>query len=172
MHRFLFILILITIAALAGPTVVQWGVEALPRDEQTASATPDKPDPHRGGHGTVVLDAGRNGHFSTTARINNRFVEVMVDTGATAVALPYEEAARLGVRPGNNDFTIEIATANGIQRAAPVTLREVRIDTIRVYDVPALVTPRGTLQTTLLGMSFLRQLKNVEMRGGELVMSQ
>ena len=171
MQRFILILVLIIVAALAGPTLVQWGVEALPQRQEPAKADP-APAYRPSGYGTVVLDAGANGHFSTVARINNRFVDVVVDTGATAVALPFEEAARLGIRPGNSDFTVEISTANGIQKSAPVTLREVRIDTIRVYDVPALVAPRGALSSALLGMSFLRELKNVEMRGGELVMQQ
>ncbi|WP_321500011.1 TIGR02281 family clan AA aspartic protease [Breoghania sp.] len=172
MQRFIFILVVIVFAALAGPTLMQWGVEALPNDDAAAARSAEKPAYRPSGRGTVILGAGRNGHFSTTARINNRFVDVLVDTGATAVALPYEEAVRLGMRPGNSDFTIEISTANGIQKSAPVLLSEVRIDTIRVYDVPALIAPRGALSTTLLGMSFLRQLKNVEMRGNELVMQQ
>ncbi|MEI2385551.1 TIGR02281 family clan AA aspartic protease [Breoghania sp. JC706] len=171
MQRFILILVVIVAAALAGPTVVPWGLEALSRKEAPAKAAP-RPAYRPTGYGTVVLDAGKGGHFSTVARINNRFVDVVVDTGATAVALPYEEAARLGIRPLNSDFTIEISTANGIQKSAPVTLDEVRIDTIRVYDVPALVAPRGALSSALLGMSFLRKLKTVEMRGGELVMQQ
>ncbi|MDJ0933295.1 TIGR02281 family clan AA aspartic protease [Breoghania sp.] len=99
------------------------------------------------GHGTVVLEAEKTDHFAVTARINRRLVDVLVDTSATAVALPYEEAVRLGMRPGNSEFTIETSAANGIQKSAPVTLREVRIDTIRVYDVPALVAPRHELST-------------------------
>ncbi|WP_170122019.1 TIGR02281 family clan AA aspartic protease [Breoghania corrubedonensis] len=171
MQRFVLVLVLIIAAALAGPTLVQWGVDALPQTEEPAKVAA-KPAYRPSGYGTVVLDAGDNGHFAAVARINNRFIDVIVDTGATAVALPYEEAARLGLRPGNSEFTVEISTANGIQKSAPVTLREVRIDTIRVYDVPALIAPRGALSSALLGMSFLRQLKNVEMRGGELVMQQ
>lgn len=170
MNRFLIILVIITMAALGGPTVVQWGVEAFPEQAEPVQAT-HKPT-RRGGHGKVVLSAGSNGHFATTARINNRFVDVMVDTGATSVALPYEEAARLGVRPASSDFVVATRTANGIQHSAAVTLREVRIDTIRLYDVEALVAPRGALSTTLLGMSFLSRLKQVEMGNGELVMRQ
>lgn len=171
MQRFVFVSVVIIAAALAGPTLVQWGLEALPRQDAPEKAEA-KPAYRPAGYGEVILAAGRNGHFSTTARINNRLVEVMVDTGASAIALPYEEAVRLGLRPGNSEFTVETATANGIQMSAPIILREVRIDNLRVYDVPALVAPRGALFTTLLGMSFLRKLKHVEMRGSELVMRQ
>lgn len=171
MHRFFILLAMIAVIALSGPSIVQWAVEALPRDE--AEATVEKqPTTRRGGRGTVILTAGTNGHFVTTARINNRLVDVLVDTGASSVVLPYEDAVRLGLRPGNSDYVVEARTANGKRNFAPVTLREVRIDNLRVYDVPALVGPRGAVTTTLLGMTFLSRLKQVQMSAGELVMQQ
>ena len=45
------------------------------------------------------LSAGAGGHFMTTASINGRDIQVLVDTGATAVALRYEDAEAAGLKP-------------------------------------------------------------------------
>src|SRR3990172_6470937 len=77
------------------------------------------------GGGTVELAAGATGHYHADAEINGRPVEVMVDTGATLVALTYEDAERAGLRLKPSDFTRAMSTANGVTRVAPVTLDRV-----------------------------------------------
>jgi aspartyl protease family protein len=116
------------------------------------------------------LKAGNGGHFVTTADINNRSIEVLVDTGASAVALSYEDAERLGLRPGSLKYDVDVSTANGIGKAARVTLREVEIDSIRVSNVDGLVLPRGALRGTLLGMSFLGRLRSFSVENGRLIL--
>lgn len=117
----------------------------------------------------VTLRADPRGHYQTEAAINGRSIAVMVDTGATSVALRHEDAGLLGLRPLlPTDYTVPISTANGTARAARVTLAEVRIGAVRVKNVEALVMPERALGMNLLGMSFIRRLKNVEMAGGRL----
>jgi aspartyl protease family protein len=121
--------------------------------------------------GGVELKVGRNGHFETTAEINGRPIDVLVDTGATLVALSYEDAERAGIYPRDSDFTQRTQTANGIGRAAPVMLERVTIGDITVRNVQASVAEPGRLFKTLLGMAFLSKLR-VEMRGGTLVLNE
>ena len=121
---------------------------------------------------TTVLTADPRGHFLVEAAVNGRPIGVMVDTGATSVALRAEDAAQLGLRPMPADFTVPIATANGTTRAARVTLAEIRIGDVRVKGVEALVVPEKALGTNLLGMSFMRRLSKVEMAGGRLVLRE
>jgi clan AA aspartic protease (TIGR02281 family) len=52
---------------------------------------------------------------------------------------------------------------------APVTLREIRIGQLSLYDVPAAVLEN--LNISLLGMSFLSRLQSYEMREGKLTIS-
>ena len=82
----------------------------------------------------------------------------MVDTGASQVALTFDDASRAGIHVRDRDFTQAVRTANGIARVAPVTLDRVSIGDITVRNVPASVSERGMLATTLLGMSFLKRL--------------
>lgn len=122
--------------------------------------------------GSVVIRAGRNGHYETTAHVNGRAIEVMVDTGASTVALTYEDASAAGIFPSNADFRHRVSTANGTARVAAVTLDSVAIEGITVRNVRAVVAEPGRLETTLLGMSFLGQLRRAEMSRGQLTLEQ
>ena len=123
-------------------------------------------------HGRVRVRADQSGHFLMTAVVKGRRIEVMADTGASTLALRHEDAVRLGLRPQRSDYTVRVRTANGISHAAPVTLREVRIGSVRVRNVRALVAMPDAMSVNLLGMSFLGQLSHFTMRGDELVMVQ
>ena len=59
-----------------------------------------------------------------------------------------------------------------VARVAPVTLDRVSIGDITVRNVPASVSERGMLATTLLGMSFLKRLTRVDMRGETLILQE
>ena len=114
------------------------------------------------------LKADSRGHFIVQAEINGRDIWVMVDTGATAVALSYEDAREAGLRPGSLDFNIPITTANGVGMAARVKLDRVEIDGVRVYDVDGMVLPEGALRGSLLGMSYLSRLRGFKVEDGVL----
>lgn len=118
----------------------------------------------------MELDSGSGGHFITTASINNRSVEVMVDTGASAVALSYEDASRIGLKPRNLKYDVNVSTANGEGKAARVMLREVEIGSVRVQNVEGLVLQEGALRGTLLGMSFLGRLRSFKVEDGKLIL--
>lgn len=104
-----------------------------------------------------------DGHYWAEARMNvragGRPIRVMVDTGASVVALTRADAERLGVHVTAADFSGTIITAAGRVRAAPVTLASVSIGGTRVNDVEALVIENG-LPHSLLGMSYLGRLSS------------
>lgn len=120
----------------------------------------------------LALEADPRGHFLTNAVVNGRSIEVMVDTGATVVAINAATARRLGIFLTRRDFTIPISTANGTINAAPVKLAEVRLGAISVRNVDAAVLPGEVLPVNLLGMSFLKRLSKFELAGGQLVLVQ
>ncbi len=119
----------------------------------------------------VALAADSRGHFVATARINGRKVPVLVDTGATSVAISDETARSLGYYLTKSDFTGRVSTANGVIPVARVTLREVTLGNVTVRNVEAAVSP-GDLGVNLLGMSFLGRLSKFEVNDGELVLTQ
>ena len=120
---------------------------------------------------SVALPRSRDGHFHADAQINGRSVPVLVDTGATLVAMSYEDAQSAGISVRPDDFRYVSNTANGQARFARVTLDTVRIGSVSVHNVAAAVSQPGKLNTTLLGMSFLGQLR-MEMKDGLLILEQ
>lgn len=119
---------------------------------------------------TLVVYGDRRGHFRVSATVEGRHAFMLVDTGATIVALTFEDALAAGIRPRANEFTRAIGTANGVVSVAPVQLRELRVGDITVRDVDAVVVPQGRLGTSLLGMSFLRGLRGFEVAGNRLTL--
>jgi aspartyl protease family protein len=106
---------------------------------------------------SVTLAADRAGHFVTDGQVNGGTVRFLVDTGASAIALPATDARRLGIdyRKGRPGVT---QTAGG-----PVPIYVVRLDTVRVggielQAVDAIVIEQG-LNVALLGMTFLNRVE-------------
>jgi len=118
--------------------------------------------------GVTEIKADDRGHFVTKAEIDGSDITVMVDTGASVVALSYEDADDIGLRPSSLTYDTPVMTANGQINAARVTLRRVEIDGVRVRDVAGMVLPAGSMSGSLLGMSFLSHLRSFRVEGGVL----
>jgi aspartyl protease family protein len=118
---------------------------------------------------TLVYRSDRRGHFSLTAAVNGAPIRLVVDTGASLVALTLDDASAAGIGRSELVFNQITQTANGRVRFAPVLLREIRIGQLSIDNVQAAVIEN--LDQSLLGMSFLRRLKSFEMREGALTIS-
>ncbi len=119
------------------------------------------------------MDADGRGQFETTMLVAGRQLPVLIDTGATFVALTYEDAASVGIHPADAEFKYQVHTANGTGRVAATILPSVRVGNVEARNVKALVSAPGTLTgQSLLGMSFLKQLSGFEIQAGRLVLRQ
>jgi aspartyl protease family protein len=118
------------------------------------------------------IAADRRGQYFTTVEVDRTRLRMLVDTGATSVALSYEDAAAAGILPFPSDYKYAVSTANGTGRVARVMLDEVRVGPLVVRDVEAVVGERGALSSSLLGMTFLSKLAKIESAGGTLVLRQ
>ena len=118
----------------------------------------------------AVLTADARGHHRTFATVDGRNFQVMVDTGASFVALTEMDAGNLGFRPRPQDFTVVLKTANGEIRGARYLIPRLAIGEVSVRNVEAVVLPRGALGISLLGQSFLRQLSGYELAQGKLIL--
>jgi aspartyl protease family protein len=167
---------IILVAILAGlatlvPRFAPGVIAALVEASAPQAAVSEAPSAHELGR-ELSLRANPSGHFIVNALVNGHAIEMMVDTGATIVALNEATARRLGIRPGPSDFTASIGTANGVVRAAPVVLAAVSVGGIVVHQVPAAVVGGDALGVNLLGMSFLKRLSKFEMSGGRLSLGE
>jgi aspartyl protease family protein len=179
MTRLLFIVAMLAVLAVSVPEIAPAVLARFsagpaepsppPAADPPEAAAPAEPQlsPRR-----VALAADPRGHFLAVAEVNGRTINVMVDTGATIVALNEATAARLGISPPRSAFTAPVSTVNGTVKVAPVTLAEIRLNGIVLHDVPAIVVPGTLLETNLLGMSFLGKLSRFEVAAGRLILVQ
>jgi aspartyl protease family protein len=127
------------------------------------------------GHGvvrgmTVEIARGRSGQFQLDTQVNGAHINMILDTGASAVVLTPEAAKEAGLPLDFLSYNVTIETANGRTRAASIMLDRVVVGSIVEREVPALIAQPGQLKSSLLGMSFLNRLESWEVRGGRLVL--
>lgn len=116
---------------------------------------------------TVVLQRGLDGHYRAEALINGHKVDVLVDTGATGVAISAQLADKLGLQ---SRTAVRTATANGESIAYMTRLSTVKLGGIEAKNVAALIAP-GLEDDVLLGMSFLSRM-DVRLYQGTMTIKQ
>jgi aspartyl protease family protein len=125
---------------------------------------------HVATRGRTVEIVRTGGSFSIGAQVNGARIPMALDTGASSVVLTQEAAKAAGLPLEVLAYTVNVDTANGRARAAPVTLDRLAVGGIVERSVPALIAQPGQLHTSLLGMSFLNRLQSWEVRGDQLLM--
>jgi aspartyl protease family protein len=146
-----------------GTTVVE-GVKLLSVNESSATIEANGKrqtipiGPHQNGSApaagiSVTLQANGQGHYVAQGQINGGAMRMLVDTGATMVALSASDATRIGInyKKGRLGY---VNTANGPAPVYRVSLSTVKIGDIELNQVDAVVQESG-LPFALLGMSFL-----------------
>ena len=108
---------------------------------------------------SVTLVADARGQFMTTGSINGATIQMLVDTGATFVALGIEDARRMGINYLKGERAMS-RTANGLARVYKVKLDSIKVGDISLSNVDATIH-ESEMPFALLGMSFLNR---VEMR--------
>jgi len=102
----------------------------------------------------VKLVRDLSGHYRAEALINGVKTNVIVDTGATDVAISGKFAEQLGIQ---SNQAIRTNTANGTTVAYMTRLQSIKLGGIEANNVAASIVPNlGT--DMLLGMSFLNRM--------------
>ena len=159
---------IMSLAVASALTTAWWLNHADARGQANAATpTPVHAAAAKGGPAQVLKAA--DGHYWADALIDGRAVRVMVDTGASVVALTPDDAARLGLRLKADDFSGTVITASGPARAAPIQLQAVAVAGARVEQVEALVVEHG-LPHSLLGMSYLGRLSSFSATPAEITL--
>jgi aspartyl protease family protein len=115
----------------------------------------------------VELERDPSGHYRAEAFINGTKAGVLVDTGATGVAISQALADTLGLK---SRVAVRTATANGDTISYMVRLDEVRLGGIVARDVSASIVP-GLNGDALLGMSFLGRM-DIRLYQGKMTIRQ
>jgi clan AA aspartic protease (TIGR02281 family) len=87
--------------------------------------------------------------------------QMVVDTGATSISLPFAMAKEMGLEPTSQDTEIRVGLADGSEVPGYLkTIPSVRVGRFTVENVECVVLgPQAVRAPALLGMSFLGQFK-------------
>ena len=142
-----------------------------------------EPPPNTNGAANVITDRGkgprlvivssdRYGMLQLNARVNDEItVRFLVDTGATFTSLGYRDANRLTTKLAPGPL-VELVTANGNIRVPTTRFTKVQVGHIVVTDLKGVMESDESVNTNILGMSFLSGLKRWEYQNGKLLLEQ
>lgn len=119
----------------------------------------------------LELRRARDGHFYVDARANGFDLRLMVDSGATVTAIPFEMAEGLGIDTANLNYLFDVNTANGRVKAALIRLETLDLGSIALRGVQASVLPPGALSGPLLGQNVLNRLQGYVVRGDRMILT-
>ena len=118
--------------------------------------------------GSIELDRAADGHFYADVRINGDPVHMLIDTGASAIALSRDDARAAGLATsiGMNEVVGE--GADGAVHGEYVKLDRVELGPLSASGLDAIVLNGG--QQSLLGQSFLSKFSSVQIEGNRMVL--
>ena len=119
----------------------------------------------------VRVMADNRGQYWVRGTINGQTADMLIDTGATVVALSGDRAAMLGIQIPAKAVRGYVQTAQGRTESTLVNLDAIDIGGIVARNVQAAVVPGNYPQQILLGMSFLRTV-TMQDQAGVLVLTR
>lgn len=116
----------------------------------------------------VRIPSGRGGHYSAPGRINNKEVSVLVDTGATTVAMNSQITEQLGIDYKHGE-RVMVSTASGSSQGYKILLNSVSVGSVTVHNVEAIIITGAYPQEILLGNSYLAKV-DFKVESGVLIL--
>lgn len=117
----------------------------------------------------TVLERQSDGHFYAEASVDSRPCRFLVDTGASIVALTAEDADAMGLEWDDSDLQSIGRGASGPVYGIPIVLDRMELGGFEARNVQAAIVPAG-LDISLLGQSFLSQLRGVQIDGDRMTL--
>ena len=117
---------------------------------------------------SITLYREWDGHFYADTQINGTNIRMLVDTGASGIALSRDDARRAGIGISIGMPNVVAQGAGGDVKGELVTIDRIALGGKSAETVPAVVLDGG--QKSLLGQSFLAKFDSVEIRGETMVL--
>lgn len=114
-----------------------------------------------------VLSESEGGNFYVFGTVNGTPIRFLIDTGASDIVLSPSDARLIGIPTENLDYSRIYGTANGVGHGAMATVSRLTVGPISFSDVPVSIN-QAPMDSSLLGMTFLRRLKSFSIRNHRL----
>ena len=119
--------------------------------------------------GQVQLIRSTDSHFYADVDVDGTTVRMMVDSGASMIALTRRDAEAMGINVDDLAIGGTASTAGGDVPVRPVMLDSVEVDGIEVRGVEAAVID-ADIGFSLLGQSYLSKLGAVNVEGDTMTL--
>ena len=110
--------------------------------------------------GTVELRRNVDGHFYADVDVNGAAIHMLVDTGATGIALSREDARKAAIATSIGMPNVVGQGADGSVHGEYVIIDRMKLGQKTAEQVPAMVLNSG--EQSLLGQDFLRKFASVD----------
>ena len=117
----------------------------------------------------VLLGRSGDSHFYADTEIDGRNIRMLVDSGASIVALTRDDAEAIGIKVDDLPIGGSASTAGGVVPMRLVTLDSIEVEGIEVRGVQAAVID-ADMGVSLLGQSFLSRLAAVNVEGDTMTL--
>lgn len=114
--------------------------------------------------GEVQLTRASDSHFYADAEVDGANIRMMVDSGASVVALTRRDAEAIGIDVDRLPISGSARTAGGEVPVRQVMLESVEVDGVEVRRVRAAVVD-SDMGISLLGQTYLSRLNAVAVEG-------
>ena len=118
--------------------------------------------------GAITLQRQMDGHFYADAEINGATIHMLVDTGATAIALTRDDARKAGIGISIGMPNVVGQGASGEVKGEFVTVGRISLGGKTGEAMDAVVLDGGGM--SLLGQTFLSKFASVEIHGDTMVL--
>lgn len=119
--------------------------------------------------GEVRLGRSGDSHFYADTNIDGTDIRMMVDSGASIIALTRRDAEAIGIDVDRLPVSGTARTAGGDIPMRTVMLDSVEVDGLEVRQVPAAVID-ADMGVSLLGQSYLSRLAAVNVEGDTMTL--
>lgn len=118
--------------------------------------------------GSIELKRQPDGHFYADVRVNDTDLRMVVDTGATVIALSRADAqsASVPTSAGMNDIVAQ--GADGGVHGEMARLDNVELGPLSAQDIDAIILDNGS--QSLLGQNFLSKFASVQIEGDRMIL--
>ena len=144
----------------------------VPATEQQAGAAhlsaTEQPGAAASG-GAVELRRAGDGHFYAPVTVGSRPVTMLIDTGASVVALTGADARAAGIAWNAGDLKVVAQGAGGPVNGVTVTVEAMRLGSHEARKVRTVIIPEG-LPVSLLGQSFLKDVEPVRIEKDRMIL--
>lgn len=143
------------------------GEQPMPEERVTLGAAQQV---QSAGWGTeTALKRERDGHFYADVTVEGVPTRMLVDTGASVVALTGDDALAMGLYWDESEVAPVAQGASGAVYGVNTTISHMRLGDFEARDVRAVIVPEG-LGISLLGQSFLATIDNVRIADDRMVL--